>query len=330
MSPALPTRRARPDPSLSARIVAREPLRYADGPAPALDRPGHVRAASALVATPHGHLVIQDDALFLACRAPSGRVEAMTLPAPDGVRLFGDDRGNKAAKLDLEAALAWPGPAGLVLLALGSGSTPARERVVVLPLPDGPPELRPAAGLYRVLRQALPGVALNVEGAFRTVHGDLRLLQRGNGPGGVDATVDLDGAWVGAWLLGLETEPLLRGVTRWHLGALSGVPLSWTDGLPLPGGADDADRWLFSAAAEASPDTVRDGPVTGSVLGWADEAGGAWTVVLDEAGAPAILKIEGIASGDDGTVLAVTDADDVHAPAELLTLALQGGWPARK
>ncbi|MCK6506291.1 hypothetical protein L6R53_23445 [Myxococcota bacterium] len=314
--------------------MRREPLRYAEGPSAALDRPGHVRAASALLATPHGHLVIQDDALFLACRGPTGRVEALALPAPDGVRLFGDDRGNKAGKLDLEAALSWPSPGGPLLVALGSGSTPARERVVVMPLSGGPPRVRRAPGLYAALAGALAGAALNVEGAFRTGQGHLRLLQRGNGAGGVDAVIDLDGGWLDAWLAGGEGAPPLRGVVRWHLGLLDGVPLSWTDGLALPASPGAPTRWLFSAAAEASPDAVRDGPVTGSVLGWADEEGGAWAPVRDERGALARVKIEGIAAGDrgtaggdGGTILAVTDADDPQAPAELLTLRLEGGWP---
>ena len=46
--PNPPTARARPDPSLAARVVRSVPLLYAAGADPSLDRPAHVRAASGM------------------------------------------------------------------------------------------------------------------------------------------------------------------------------------------------------------------------------------------------------------------------------------------
>ena len=48
--------------------------------------------------------------------------------------------------------------------------------------------------------------------------------------------------------------PAIKSVQLLDLGAVDGVPLSLTDGAPLPGG-----EWLFSAVAEDTSDSVADG-----------------------------------------------------------------------
>jgi hypothetical protein len=305
---------ARHDPTLRARITARRALRYDEGPDAALDRPGHVRAASAIVGVGAGHVVIQDDALFAASLVGDA-VHAITLPALDGVRQFDEGRGNKSRKPDLEAALAWTDG---VIVGFGSGSSPARERLLILR--DGAePALRDAAPLYAALRDALAGAPLNVEGALRW-GSRLRLLQRGNGAGGVDATLDVDAAWLDAWLAGGDPRAPEVVAARWSLGELGGVRLSFTDGLAWRG------RWFFAAAAEDSADTIADGAVTGSAIGWADDRGGAWAPVVDADGQPASVKLEGLcASGD--ALWGVLDADDPDRPSELVTLTLEGPWP---
>lgn len=328
VGPAGPPLLARHDPRLRAVVTGRTPLRYAAGAAPALDRPAHVRAASAIVAAPRGHLVIQDDALFLA-ELVAGEVRAHPLPAPDGVRLFDEGRGNKAAKPDLEAACAWPAAPGPRLLGFGSGSSPRRERVLLADLAGlAPPRLVEAPELYALLRAALPaGAELNVEGALRTAAGHLRLLQRGNGLGGVDAALDVDAPWVEALIApdgAARPAPRLVAARRWDLGALDGVRLGFTDGAAL-----DGPRWLFAAAAEASPDAYGDGPVTGSVVGWADEAGGAWAPLTDPAGGPVVVKLEGLCRLGPGELLGVVDADDPERESELLHLRLDGPWPGQ-
>lgn len=305
------------DPRLRARVVRRVELRYAEGPSPDHDRPGHVRAASGLVAAGRGHLVIQDDALFLAA-LEGGAVSAMHLPSTDGVRQFDEGRGNKAHKPDLEAACGWVDG---VVLAFGSGSTARREQVAVV---DGSGvRLVPCARLYAALREALPDAELNVEGALRAADGALRLLQRGNGRGGVDAVIDVDGRWVDALLAGAaDPMAVVRSVVRWRLGQVDGVPLGFTDGCALTG-----DRWLYAAAAEASPDAVLDGPVAGSAVGWCDGREARFALVTDEAGGPLAVKLEGISYTPEHGLLGVADPDDPDRAAELLTFVLDGPWP---
>jgi len=126
------------DPALRARVVRSIPLLYADGAYAALDRPAHVRAGSGIAWIGGLLAVVQDDANFIALVDPASYdVRALTLPAGEGgVRLFGSDRGNKQLKLDLEACVALPdGPGGEMLVAFGSGSTPQRERIVLVDTP---------------------------------------------------------------------------------------------------------------------------------------------------------------------------------------------------
>src|SRR5688500_3396609 len=144
------------------------------------DLPGHVRAGSALRRW-HGRLVVvQDDVHALALLdESSGVVSALALPpGTDGRRTFGNALGNKALKMDLEACVVLPDGR---LVALGSGSTPLREHLVVV---TGDAEVRLVDGhaLYAHLRSRpdFAGSELNIEGAALT-QGALKLLQRGNG-----------------------------------------------------------------------------------------------------------------------------------------------------
>src|SRR4051812_35106923 len=132
--------KARYEPALGARVVGRRPLLYTAGADAAIDCPAHVRAGSGLVCLAPGTLaVIQDDACFLAIVSLlSGEVRAVPLPAIDGARQFDDRRGNKAKKLDLEILLL----AGDRLLALGSGSSEARETIIAIDDPLGDAKIR--------------------------------------------------------------------------------------------------------------------------------------------------------------------------------------------
>lgn len=312
-------RRAHREPRLHATVIERRSLRYAEGPDPALDRPAHVRAGSALARVGDRWVILQDDTLFLAHLHPDGQVRSEPLPAIDGLRQFDDTRGNKHRKLDLEAACLWPTPSGERLLAFGSGSSPQRERILVA---LGEARLVPAPALYAALRRALPGAELNIEGAWRTPQGQLRLLQRGNGLGGVNAVFELDSEFLDALLAGRPPVVTLRRRDRWALGALDGVPLTWTDAIPW------GPRWLFCAAAEDSPDAVADGPVRGSALGWCDDESARWTPLLDDHERLLTDKVEGLAPGDaPDELLLVTDPDDSARPAELLRVRLTGDWP---
>ena len=332
--------RARIDPARGARVVSRTPLLYRLGADATLDRPAHVRAGSALGAW-RGHLaVVQDDASFLAIiDTERGVVDGVAFPG-EPPRQFDDARRNKKDKLDLEAVFV-TGDGGL-LVALGSGSSPLRERVLVV---KGPATASPrltivhVPELYAKLRadRAFSGSELNVEGAA-LLGDDVVLFQRGNGAplleGGssitpVDATARVGLAALLAHLRGAGPPPPLRDVTPWDLGALEGsgraARLTFTDGAVHPGGV-----LAFLACAEDSPDATRDGPVSAVAIGCLDEATSTCTLgpILDERGSPLLDKAEGLALDPDDPKRAfiVTDRDDPQAPSELLELRLGDAW----
>ncbi len=287
-----------------ARLGVAVPLRFTAA-APALDLPGHVRAGSGLALWRGWRVVVQDDVHALALVDPSSHVvHSVPLPAgPDGVRTFGDERGNKHLKNDLEACLTLPDGR---LVAFGSGSTPGRQRIVVMSeelsiqVIDGSP-------LYGHLRARtdFSGAELNIEGAA-LADDRLHLFQRGNGAAREDlrainaiGTLSLK-AFV-AWLDGLGPTPTLVAVREVDLGRLGGVPLGFTDAAALPDG-----RLAFLAGAEASPDTYSDGEVVGSCVGLVDlnrldrldglAAGATVHIapIVDDKGVPTRLKLEGL------------------------------------
>jgi hypothetical protein len=324
------------DPALAAVVVARAPLYYAEGADASLDRPAQVRAGSSLAWVPGGIALIQDDANFVALVDPDGpRVRAILLPAgAAGRRQFDDRRGNKAHKLDLEACVAVDTDDGALLLALGSGSTAAREHVAVVrgwEAADPHVTVVHVPRLYDALRRerAFAGSELNVEGAVYL--GDhVRLFGRGNGAprAGVrplNATCDLDYRLLLAHIFAPDRgpPPAPTNVMHYELGTLGGIALSFTD----------ATRWrdvvLYTATAEESPDATRDGRVAGSVVGIIDEAGRTRSAPLaDAAGRPFVGKVEGLvaAGAASDRLFAVVDADDPDAASELCTVDLRGPW----
>lgn len=335
--------------SMRARITSRTPLLYSAGADASLDRPAHVRAGSglALVHTARGRrlLVAQDDAAFLALVSldEQGRptdVEAITLPAgPGGARQLDDlpgGRGNKKHKLDLECVLVLDDgldddndARGAVALAFGSGSGPARERVVLARLGNEPFDVRvvEAGALYAALRAhpLLANAELNLEGAALLPSGaggrarTLRLFQRGNGLGAVDATFDVDARALLAHLEGKGPLPPFLDARHWDLGSIQGVRLTFTDASAHGG------QIYVVAAAEASPNAWDDGVVVGGSFG---VLGAPLSPILDEDGVPFVGKPEGLALDVDEGGLPrrgwiVLDKDDPHAPAELCTIALE-------
>lgn len=306
-----------------ARLGPPRPLHFAQADA-ARDLPAHVRAGSGLRRWGERIVVVQDDVNALALLDErAGTVAPLVLPAgAGGRRQFSERSGNKAAKMDLEACVVLPDGR---LLAIGSGSTSAREHVVVVDT-DHHVCVVDAAPLFEHLRSRrdFAGSELNLEGAV-VVGGLLRLFQRGNGavvdgraPSNAVGDLPLD-AFLG-WLDHGTAPPRLASVTCVDLGHVRGVPFGFTDASALPDG-----RVVFLAGAEDSPDTYRDGDVLGARIGLLDGDRVTLCEVLDEAGRPTSLKLEGVDfvgfSSSGGVELAVVaDMDDPDVPAVIASL----------
>jgi Family of unknown function (DUF6929) len=279
---------------------------------------------------------VQDDANFIAVIDPhTWQVRAVPLPAgKGGRRQFDDLRGNKRFKLDLEACVAIPGNEDDLLLAFGSGSSPLRERIAVIHNGAGPtPQITlvDAPELYATLRAAasFAGSDMNIEGAV-FVENRIRLFGRGNGLARdgllpIDATCDLDWPALAAYLQHPRTvaPPTPDVIVQYQLGTLDGVRLGFTDA------ASGHDTLVFSAAAEASPDATRDGPVAGSALGVFDTVEHVrWTVLRDKTGALFGGKVEGVQLSAESPSRAyiVVDRDAPGVPSELCEVELTGPW----
>ncbi len=286
----------------------------------------HLSAASGLVRSGQTLFVLADDELHLGLFEDT--VAAGTPPAPGGLLqlldgdLPGDAAQRKKAKPDFETLAhlpTLPGCGGGALLALGSGSKPNREMAVLLAL-AGPGQLsgRKAtvslSALYARLREQFSD--LNIEGAW-VDSGDLHLLQRGNKGDARSACIRYDWEMTAPWLAGARAQPpAIKSVQVLDLGTVDGVPLSLTDGVPLPGG-----DWLFSAVAEDTSDSVADGACVASALGVV-AADGQLRRLTSLLGAP---KVEGIAvqtEGDDWLVTMVTDPDDAAVASQLAAVRL--------
>ncbi len=276
----------------------------------------HLSAASGLVQLGNHLFVVADDDHHLAVFDLPNREPGRLVTLFEG-ELPLQHQARKAAKPDCEALLLLPAfgpyPNG-ALLAMGSGSRPSRHRGALLAL-DAAGDIQGPARTVDLtpLMEPLHGhfADLNIEGAF--VQGDtLSLLQRGNGASAINARIDWSWPDVRRWLAAAGPAPEPASITRYELGTIDGVPLSFTDGAALPAGG-----WLFSAAAEDTSDTYSDGRCAGSVIGLVD-ADGTVRTLERLAGA---FKVEGIvasAVGDTVDLLMVTDADDRRQPALLL------------
>lgn len=302
---------------------------YAGGARPDLDLPAHVRAGSGLCWVGERLAVVQDDVRCVALVDPrTGSVEAVALAAGEGgLRQFDEGRGNKSHKLDLEACVAYREGDAHVLVAFGSGSSSRRETIVTVTLhDDGRREVREVAApqLYASLRACagFAGSELNIEGVVLG-RDTLTFFQRGNGAPAlgrmpVDATASVPRAALMESLARGEPAPAVPdAVLQYDLGAIEGARLTFTDA------TRDGEDIVFLATAEASPDAVRDGPVTGVALGWIAYDGEArLTTILGMDGRPFVDKAEGIAldpSRPDRAYV-VLDRDDAALPCELCVL----------
>ena len=282
-------------------------------------RPAHLSAASGLVRLGPRFYVVADDeyhlGIFPVAQGEPGELLRLfpgTLPHGPHAR--------KKHKPDLEALVRLPAFSGYphgALFALGSGSKANRQTGVLLGLNaqlkvEGVARLIDLAPLYDGLATEFDD--LNIEGAA-IVDDALILLQRGNLGGSVNSWIEFDLRAVLAALVRGDAldEARPRQIRRYDLGERHGVPLGFTDAASLPGG-----EVIFTAVAENTEDSYRDGACVGAAIGLIDATG--ILVTLE----PLALahKLEGIVAWPalDGVhFLVVTDADDANVPAQLLS-----------
>ena len=302
---------------INAHIVRKLDVSLPSGEVPSIQ---HLSAASGLVRLGRTLYVVADDehhlGVFDLCDSGPGRL----------LRLFAGElslspKDRKAEKPDLEAITVLPAfknhPFG-ALLAVGSGSKPNRRRAALMRLDeqgclDGVVRRLDLTPLYEPLQTRFRD--LNIEGLF-VAGGDLCLLQRGNRQSQVNACIRFEWHAIEHWLRGIGPPPTARSIAQFELGAIDGIPLSFTDGVGLGNGA-----WAFCAAAEDTADSYADGRCNGSAVGIVNADG---ELVQLEPIDP-ICKAEGITVADNGKalrLLLVTDGDDRRVPAQLVSVTL--------
>lgn len=281
----------------------------------------HLSAASGLVRVGRRLYAVADDEHHLAIWQADGDAAApielhRILPGD----LPQDPVQRKKRKADLEALVALPADAahpGGLLVALGSGSRPNRQLALAITLdstgmPGGLPTALALADWYDPLRRRFPD--LNIEGAL-VVNGRFALLQRGNKGDARNAFIEYSLAQAHDWFAGRRnTPPAVLRIVEMALGDAGGVPVGWTDGTALPDGS-----WVFSAVAEDTDNSYRDGACVASAIGWVS-ANGVLLRMEQMARAP---KVEGLALGTQGQLLMVTDSDDPATASKLLSI----DWP---
>jgi hypothetical protein len=293
------------------------------------ERAPFVRGASGLAYFDDRIAVIQDDTQFLGLVAPGGAVHSLTLPpGPAQRRRFEDALGNKHLKLDFEAVTSFTHRDAWWLVAFGSGSSPARESILIIERasPNAPPSVRVVAApdLYAMLRGAhtFCGGQLNLEGAATSAQ-ELVLLQRGipaPGAAPLNAALHLELPAFVAWLRRQAPLPKPSQIRRYELPHHGSLGYGFS-GLTAIGG----DRFVFTASAEDTPSALHDGPILGSKIGLLTPER-AWSAdLVDANGRVLAIKAEGVLSvrGRPDRFYIVLDSDDVNAPARLCDVH----WP---
>lgn len=301
-------------------LVRRRDLMLAEPPA--AGRPAHLGAASGLVRRGGQLYVIADDELHLGVFPAMGDAPGHLVRLLDGV-LPDDKAARKSAKPDFESLLQLPAtrrfPHG-ALLALGSGSTPARRRGVFVGFDarnalTGKPAIADITPLFAVLGAIFADV--NIEGAV-VAGNELRLFQRGHKQQPESAVIHFALADVLALLEGEAQSARLLAIDRHNLGDVEGIPFCFTDAAALPDG-----RVVFTAVAEDTDDPVQDGRCAGACVGLIGSDGA--LTAMHRLSRP--HKVEGITAemvGGGLELLLVTDADDPAVAAGLYAATLPG------
>ena len=235
--------------------------------------------------------VVSDDAPLVYL------LDAATLLVVGQVRLyesteFGSGRIPKSTKADVEALTALTWPSGEVgVLAMGSGSTPARESGWFLSVAGGAAQPVGLAPLYALLRACLPvGARLNVEAAAST-DAELLLFQRSLGAGNAALMFRLPLQATLQFLTSGGAAPAVAAPQLFELPTIDGLAAGFS-------GATFVQGQLFvSASVEATDDAVLDGRVLGSFIGVLDEQHNAVDFARLEwaDGRAYIGKVEGLA-----------------------------------
>lgn len=275
----------------------------------------HVAAASGLIRAGDRLHVIADDENHLGIFPVAGSGPGRLIRLLDG-KLPAEPAARKARKPDFEA-LAYVPPSSAVphgaLLALGSGSTAQRRRGVMLALNAsgeiaGEPSIIDMEPLFTALDAVFPEP--NIEGAV--IRGDeMMLFQRGNVGNPENAVIRTNLAAVLA-----SRPPAPLAVEHIRLGDIDGVPLCFTDAAALPSG-----DIVFSAIAEDTVDSYRDGALVGAAVGVLN----ANLQLMHIETIKPLVKVEGVDArpvGREIELLLVTDADDATKPAGLFSARL--------
>ncbi len=270
-----------------------------------------MNAASGLVKRGNAFYVIADDQLSLAIFSLEKNKSCRFVKLLPGL-LPRDHKERKKLKPDWES-LVFLSTREDELLILPSGSTLNRCMGVFVELHDE--ELRSLkkidlSALYQQLKQNFS--ELNIEGAV-VVGSVLRIFQRGNGPSGWNAIIDLDlnGLTKDIQNLGFVTTERILNITDYDLGTLQGVALSFTDACFCVG-----DYLFFLAVAESSPSTYDDGEYLGAILGCIDKSG----KIISHKELICPFKPEGLwveRIADQYKIYVVTDADDPNQVSSL-------------
>jgi hypothetical protein len=317
------------EPAREARVGECRDLWYAPPVEADAERAAFVRGASGLAYFGDQIAVIQDDTQYLGLVAPDGAVTSLSLPpGPEKRRRFEDALGNKHLKLDFEAVTSFTHRNTWHLVAFGSGSSPARESLLIMErgAPNAAPSIRVALArdLYAMLRgvHSFCGGQLNLEGAA-TSSDELVLLQRGiPSPGATpfNAALHLNLHAFVTWLRGDGPLPKPSRIRRYELPHHGSLGYGFSD-LTAVG----AERFVFTASSEDTPSALDDGPILGSKIGLLTRDR-AWSADLVDANGRALaIKAEGVLSlpGRPDRFLVVLDSDDVNAPARLCNVH----WP---
>jgi hypothetical protein len=279
--------------------------------------------------------IVGDDSPFLFV------LDLASLKLVDQIRLFGSGNAKqgripKLLKPDLECLTQLEINGQNHLVALGSGSTPDRNKSYIISLPAGDGktariEQRSLEDLYEAIQanhDMLGDDVLNLEAAAATSD-KLLLLQRAT-RGGPNLLLSFPKPDFVSYLTGSRKNLPDYEVISFYLPKLSGLDSHFS-------GAFVYHNYLFfSASVENTADAILDGEVLGSFVGWIDlaalkpgrqllEANAA--LVLTEKGEPYKGKIESVVILDSPQAqrfraLAITDND--KGQSELLELELAG------